>query len=47
LNQHHTAVLRTDLDGMVTVRTDGQRLSFDVNRSNYLGLFGWAMAESR
>jgi len=26
---HHTAILRTDLNGLVTVRTDGTRLWFD------------------
>jgi competence protein ComEC len=30
LKDRHTAVLRTDLDGLVTVRTDGQHLNIDM-----------------
>jgi len=29
LEQRHTAILRTDLDGLVTASTDGRRLWFD------------------
>ena len=32
---HHTAILRTDQDGMITIRTDGRRLSVET----YAGLF--------
>jgi len=32
LAERHTAVLRTDLDGLVTVRTDGRRLWVDTMR---------------
>jgi competence protein ComEC len=31
LENRHAAILRTDLDGLVTVRTDGQRISIDTN----------------
>jgi len=27
LREHHAAILRTDLDGMITIRTDGRRIS--------------------
>lgn len=30
LNAHHTAILRTDLDGLATVLTDGRRLEFAI-----------------
>jgi competence protein ComEC len=30
LKDRHTAVLRTDLDGLITVRTDGERLNVDM-----------------
>ena len=36
LRQHHATVLRTDLDGMITIRTDGRRLSVE----SYSGFFG-------
>ena len=29
LREHHAEVLRTDLDGLITIRTDGRRLSVD------------------
>ena len=32
LNARHTAVLRTDLDGLITVKTDGRRLMMDTER---------------
>jgi competence protein ComEC len=32
LQDRHSAVLRTDLDGLVTVRTDGQHLFMDTTR---------------
>jgi competence protein ComEC len=34
LHEHHAAILRTDLDGAITIRTDGRRL----NVSTYSGL---------
>jgi competence protein ComEC len=34
LHEHHAAVLRTDMDGTITIRTDGRRL----NVSTYSGL---------
>jgi len=41
LQNHHTAVLRTDLDGLITVRTDGQHLTMDtMHWSNGASLFG-------
>ncbi|MCX6633255.1 MAG: ComEC/Rec2 family competence protein [Candidatus Solibacter sp.] len=36
LRQHHAAILRTDLDGMVTIRTDGSRLRVQTH-SGLLG----------
>jgi competence protein ComEC len=33
LEQHHAGVLRTDRDGMVTIRTDGRRLSVETYRN--------------
>jgi competence protein ComEC len=32
LHDRHSAVLRTDLDGLITVRTDGQHLTIDTSR---------------
>ncbi len=32
LQDRHSAVLRTDLDGLITIRTDGQRLTMDTTR---------------
>jgi len=32
LHDRHSAVLRTDLDGLITVRTDGQHLMIDTSR---------------
>ncbi|MGA3186022.1 MAG: DNA internalization-related competence protein ComEC/Rec2 [Bryobacteraceae bacterium] len=41
LRDRHTAVLRTDLDGLITVRTDGQRLTMDTAQwSKGSDLFG-------
>jgi len=48
LNQHHAAVLRTDEDGLITIRTDGNRISMDTMRwhPDWRGLgFNWAIAE--
>jgi beta-lactamase superfamily II metal-dependent hydrolase len=36
LREHHAAVLRTDLDGMITIRTDGRRFHVET----YNGLLG-------
>jgi competence protein ComEC len=36
LHEHHAAILRTDLDGMITIRTDGHR----INVETYSGLLG-------
>ena len=47
LNDRHAAVLRTDLDGLVTVRTDGDRLWFDQtawDTAAHTGTFDWAMS---
>jgi competence protein ComEC len=32
LNAAHAAILRTDLDGLITIRTDGRRLSMETRR---------------
>jgi competence protein ComEC len=51
LEQHHSAILRTDLDGLITIRTDGRRLWFDTMRSRGASAFwtpahafNWALA---
>ncbi len=52
LVERHSAILRTDLDGLATVRTDGQRLIFDTVRWHEAGYpyslnwagFDWTMA---
>ena len=36
LREHHAAILRTDLDGMITIRTDGRRMNVET----YSGLLG-------
>jgi competence protein ComEC len=36
LREHHAAILRTDLDGMITIRTDGRRIKVET----YTGLLG-------
>ena len=35
LGAHHARILRTDLDGQITFRTDGRRISVETFRSNY------------
>jgi competence protein ComEC len=47
LEDHHAAVLRTDLDGLVTVRTDGHGLTLDSMSWHEASpgiAFSWAMA---
>ena len=49
LAQRHTAILRTDQDGMVTVRSDGHKLWFDSmlwHPSSSADVFNWALATS-
>jgi beta-lactamase superfamily II metal-dependent hydrolase len=36
LREHHAAILRTDLDGMITIRTDGH----SMNVETHSGLLG-------
>jgi competence protein ComEC len=36
LREHHAAILRTDVDGMITIRTDGRRMSVET----FSGLLG-------
>jgi len=31
LREHHAAILRTDVDGMITIRTDGQRIHVETH----------------
>jgi len=54
MSDRHSAVLRTDLDGLVTVRTDGRRLSMDTmlwhgESAWWSGerSFNWALASSQ
>ena len=47
LEERHAAVLRTDLDGLVTVRSDGRKLSFDSmlwHPQSAADVFNWALA---
>ena len=30
LGEHHAAILRTDRDGLITIRTDGRRMSVEA-----------------
>ena len=50
LGERHAAVLRTDLDGLVTVRTDGSHLWFDQTAwetASPAGSFDWALSLDR
>jgi beta-lactamase superfamily II metal-dependent hydrolase len=51
LSERHAAILRTDLDGLVTVRTDGRVVTFDTMASRGASpwwrgerSFNWALA---
>lgn len=50
LEQHHAAVLRTDLDGLVTVRSDGRKLYVETGRDlaneGKLAGVGYQMSEN-
>jgi competence protein ComEC len=35
LEQHHASILRTDQDGLVTIRSDGRRLTVDTYRATH------------
>ena len=44
LREHHAAIFRTDQDGLISIRSDGRRLSLETNRwrvgsPQLLGLF--------
>jgi beta-lactamase superfamily II metal-dependent hydrolase len=30
LREHHAAILRTDVDGLITIRTDGHRMKVET-----------------
>jgi competence protein ComEC len=50
LTERHSAILRTDLDGLITVRTDGARLWFDQaawEPSSTAPGFDWAISLGR
>ncbi len=50
LEERHSAILRTDLDGLVTVRTDGEHLWFDETawgEGRRVGSFEWALSIDR
>ena len=50
LGERHSAILRTDLDGLVTVRTDGEHLWFDQTAwraDDGAGNFNWALSVDR
>ena len=40
LREHHAAILRTDVDGMITIRTDGHRMNVET----FSGLLGHTSA---
>jgi len=47
LAERHSAILRTDRDGLVTVRSDGRKLSFDSmlwHSQSAADIFNWALA---
>jgi competence protein ComEC len=47
LEERHAAILRTDQDGLVTVRSDGRKLSFDSmlwHPQSTADVFNWALA---
>ena len=47
LGERHAAILRTDQDGLVTVRSDGHKLSFDSmlwHPAAASDVFNWALA---
>jgi competence protein ComEC len=47
LGERHAAILRTDQDGLVTVRSDGRKLSFDSmlwHPQSTADVFNWALA---
>jgi len=48
LEKRHAAILRTDQDGLVTVRSDGHKLWFDsivMASRNSADVFNWALAD--
>ena len=47
LREEHAAILRTDRDGLVTVRSDGHKLSLDSmmwHADSPAGIYNWAMS---
>jgi competence protein ComEC len=41
LGEHHAGILRTDQDGMITIRTDGRHLSVETFRDHEVGRASW------